>query len=280
MLSLAPWYFAAETDNCAAATLNGTQVVAAASNSIGTAVTMLTSLSHDVHYLMLQFGTAASPSGTNPCALIDLLTDPAGGTSWSVMIACLQAGPGWNPFAPIAYPQSYAFPLWIPAGSSVGLRARTTHTAARNYRCVIHAFGEPSNPAMWWCGTAVEPLGVTTVSSRGTTVTPATGASGTLGAWTSIGMSTYRYGAVQPGWGGVNGTAYKQQEMRLQIGYGSNQLAGSSQWELGTQTAECGRFERAYPIWCDVPSGTTWQARMAADIVSPDAQQIAIYGVY
>lgn len=157
----------------------GTSLIPGTSNSDGSAVTVLPALAHDCEYLVL--GVAGfSVSGGNGSALMDLLVDPGGGTSWSEMITDLLCGytavadyDGSTP--PPSAPLMYHFPIWLPAGTSIGALARCARSSsfAASPRIIAYAAGGNRNPASWWCGQKVETVGTMDPSnSRGQAVTP------------------------------------------------------------------------------------------------------------
>lgn len=276
------FYFANQVDNLTgtpAAALPGTNFTANANNADGTSVSILSALSFDVHYLIVTIG-GISANGANGQCLLDVLTDPAGGTSWGSFIDDLVCGFTPVPSAgitPIAL--RYYFPVFIKSGTSVGIRARTLHTSnITSGRCVMHAYGNPSNSDMWWCGSIIESLGINAASSSGTNVTP--GNSGAFGSWTSVGTTTSaHYGAIQFGLNGTDGTAASL-SYHWQFGYGSTQLPGSPTFYSSTTTNETTtRIGWNSPIWCSIPSGTQMQARATCSGTA-ETTNVAIYGVY
>jgi len=157
----------------------GTQVAAGASNADGTAVTLLPALSHDVEYLRLAMATTKTNDVNNNC-LADILIDPTGGTSWATLIPSLAMTPLTNiqcaAASPIGPSGFYDFPVWIPAGASIGMQARSAAAATPQTLAVIaQAMGGNANPASWWCGQRVTAIGVDAANSRGTSHTPSIG---------------------------------------------------------------------------------------------------------
>lgn len=143
----------------------GTPITCGASNADGTAVTLLPALAHDCEYLWLGIaGTGASNAAS--AALMDLLIDPAGGTSWTSIIDDLLAG--WATGSATFFtgtsvaglPIEYHFPLWLPAGASIGARIRLqSATVPTVTRVMAQVCGGNKNPASWWCGQKVETVG-------------------------------------------------------------------------------------------------------------------------
>ena len=72
----------------AGGTTFGTQVASGVSNADGSAVTILPALGHDAEYLRIVLASTLTVAVDNS-ALMDILIDPAGGTSWSVLIPSL-----------------------------------------------------------------------------------------------------------------------------------------------------------------------------------------------
>lgn len=125
---------------------------------------------------------AGATSATTRNVLMDIGIDPSGGTSFTTIIPYLMCGHAGqhNSGTPIFY----RFPLYIPAGASIG--ARAMGTVATAFYVSLTALGKPSNPDAICCGTKVVSFGETTASATGTTVTAGTTSDG---AWTQLGSA-------------------------------------------------------------------------------------------
>ncbi len=264
-------------------TAYGTALTMGVSGADGSAATLLSALSHDVEYLVLTF-MGFGQFGQNGSTLFDLLIDPAGGTSWSSLIDDLIIGYGGAADFASASNGSYipsktlCFPLWIPAGASLGMRARYAGSSAPSAtpRVVVMAAGGNKNPASWWCGQKVETIGVTaSTSCVGTSVTP--GSSGSFGSWTNLGSATSgRAGAVQWMVQGPGGTSITPASAYCyEFGAGSTRIGPPVY--LGGHTQENTLVFPTGPIFCDIPSGTQLQAKGAASASSPQAFDCAAY---
>jgi hypothetical protein len=277
---LPPWYFSYCTDNQPSTPSqgsHGTSCTPGVSNADGTAVSLIAAISHDVHRLCVHVSNTQT-AGAAYYALLDILIDLAGGSSWSSWIDDLTVGFLGADTTSLNSGVWFDFPIWLPAGASIGAQMRTSHTVAVDARISIWAFGEPSRPDMWWCGQGVETLGVTAASSRGTAVTP--GSSSAYGSWTSVGSTTTRrYGAIQLG---TNGTDASMSAINyhFQIGRGSQPLPGcpiilkgAATTETGATLAPCG------PIWCDIEAGAQLQVRGKASGTA-EVWDCALYGVH
>ncbi len=280
-LILPPWYFANAVDNVTGTPVAndfGTAFTANASNADGTAVSVLSSLAFDAHYLIV--GVAGINSSTNDCnALMDVLSDPAGGTSWGSFIDDLVCGMSPIPSISRGMNTWYHFPVFIKSGTSLGVQAR--NASASNIttgRVTMRAFGNPSRPEMWWCGQKVESLGINAASSKGTNVTP--GDTGAAGTWTTIGTAGGDYGAVQFGVNGSDNNSLSRGYI-WQIGYDSVQLPGSPNFYVGMSAAEESVPREGFNqlINCHVPNGKVMQAKATCSGTN-EVFNAAIYGVY
>lgn len=281
MLLLPDFYFADRVDNYPSTPtlLNGTSVSSGASaNTDGSVVTALSALAFDACLLVVGPGIAgASNTLVNGC--LDVMRDPAGGTSWASFIDDLWSGGHASHVAGGAGSQQFwHFPVFIKAGTSLGFRLRLNIAGPIAGTFQIAAYGNPSHPEMWWCGQGVETIGVTAASSAGTAVTP--GNSGSFGSWTSVGSTTTkRFGAIQMGLG-RNDNSSLAINYHWEMGYGSNRLPGSPTFHNSSTTGEQSQhncFDQL--IRCDILPGTQMQVRGKASGTG-EAYQVAIHGVW
>lgn len=282
-LIVPPFQFAYCTDSLSGTTPTntpGTSVTAGASNADGSAVGILSALAHDAERLVI--GVAGFSGSTIPGnTLLTVLIDPAGGTSWATFIEYLLVGGSRPVGSAQPHPFWYDFPVWIPAGATVGVQARTAHTVdITTGRVVMQAYGGPSRPDAWICGQKVETVGATAASSRGTDITA--GNSGTFGSWTSVGsVTTARYQAVVMGVQGTDGAAANER-FHTEFGYSSVKLPGTPLFHHMNDVSETCMPGSGYGKFyhCDLVAGTQLQARMTANASSPETQNVAMYGVY
>lgn len=283
-LILPPWTFNSVSSNLpstpASSSPLSSAVTSGTSNADGTAVTLLSALAHDVHYLTVGFGEFFN-NASLVNALADILVDPAGGSSWSSFIDDLVCGftraTGFGA-SNASMNQWYCFPVFVKAGSSLGVRVRSNDTVARTGDCTIYAYGDPSRPDMWWCGQKVESLGIDAANSKGADVTG--GANDVYGSWTTIGTSGHPYGALQFGVNASDASAVAR-GYYWQIGYGSTKLPGSPTFYISSNAAEYKNVVGMFgPIWCDIAASTALQARYASSGTAPDVYNCAFYGVY
>lgn len=256
-------------------TTPGTAVTAGASNALGSSVALLTALTHDVEYLTI-IPWAYNGSAVNSRTLIDILIDPAGGSSWATTPLISDLVAGTTPNLGIASVSTYHFPIWLPAGCSIGARARTANTATIGGRIVICARGGPRNPANWWCGQVVTAIGTTPASSSGTAFTA--GSSGAYSAWTNFGSTLpYRTGAIQMGFQGGAITAYNSIFYILEVGENSNRI-GPNFWKQTTTGEAMPSTTNFGPIFCNLAAGTQLQVRGTASGVA-QSLDVAAYAI-
>jgi len=129
------------------------------------------------------YGMAIGFSGGNTAAtvrrnLVDILIDPAGGTSWSVLInnllvnsASLVMGGWW-----------YYFPVYLAAGTAIGSANQSLTASTSALRVFIRVFGKPTRPELVRCGTKIETFGAVTGTTTGTSITPGNAAMGSYTA--------------------------------------------------------------------------------------------------
>lgn len=258
----------------------GTGVTAGANNADDAAVSAIAALTHDVEYLIVAISGFTS-SGFNCSTLLDILIDPAGGTSWAGFIGDLLAG--YNSSFDLngtqgGYLRVYHFPVWVPAGASIGLQARCAHTSTLTGRIVVHAAGGNANPASWWCGQKVESIGIDAANSRGAMHTP--GNAGTFSSWTNFGSALSRQGgAVQWAAQGEGDATFVagSSPYRFEFGIGGSKIGPCSYIGLGS--TEIAVALPNGPVFNQLPSGGQLQARATGSSGTSQAIDVAAYVV-
>lgn len=257
-------------------TMTNTAVTAGASNANGTAVSLLAAVDHDIEFLVISaynFQLTASNGST----MLDILIDPAGGSSWASapLISNLLAGCTINS-SNGAMPMVYFFPIWVKSGTSIGCQARTAHTVGIAGKISIYAFGGNANPGSWWCGSSVEGIGTSAGTSQGTNHTA--GNSGAFSAWTNLGSPLSKpCGALQYGIQGTNtDTTTTAAGYHFEFGVGSTRV-GPTLYR-STNTTEAGAQAIAGPIFSALPAGTQFQVRGTCSGTA-EAIDVAIYAV-
>jgi hypothetical protein len=244
------------------ASVVGVTCTSGTSNADGSAVALFSAaLAHDAEYLRLMISGAMPVSGNNDL-LMDVLIDPAGGTSWTEFIPYLITGAlggtessGNNPSGPSA---RYDFPIWIPAGASLGIRARSAHSVASNLTVAAFAFGGNANPASWWCGQRVTGVGINAASSTGTAHTA--GNSNSFSSWANLGSPLpAAAGALQFAVNGPGGTFYSQNAYQFEFGVGGARI-GAPMFRVLTSN-EVGWLLETGPILKKLPAGSQLQVR-------------------
>jgi hypothetical protein len=161
---------------------------------------------YDVYGIYLCFNNGAT-TNTIRNTLVNIGVDNAGGTSFQTIIPDLIAGSA----APLNIGSGgiwYYFPLYIPAGSSIGIQAGSTTTAS--FSTAVWLYGKPRRPEAVRTGSYVTAFGATRGTSwRGTNITPGTTSEGTL---TQIGSAT-----TKSHWWWQAGFAYADASQTLSV---------------------------------------------------------------
>lgn len=247
-------------------------------NTKGSYAAVLTSgnVSRDVFGLLININSnAVSAAGRD--ALVDIGVDPAGGSSYTVLIPDLLGSCA----APYNIGQGgcwYYFPIWVRSGSSIGARASVNNATVGTLRCSITAFGSPRDHRSARVGTKVQAIGITAASSRGTTVTSGTTAEG---AWTSLGTLTDAAWWWQIGMG-VNDTTMSALSYHadLSVGNASEKTmvienanittTAAEQLNMGPNFVDCQKL---------TPSGSTVYGRLQCSGTADSALSLAAYAM-
>jgi hypothetical protein len=272
-------YYTSNLTGTPPAALVGTNFTFGANSADGATVGVITTpTARDVHRVVISIGGCSTATNDNS-ALVDILRDPAGGTSYTNWIDNLVGGFTATPAAgTIPLSQHYDFPIFLRAGATLAVRARKNGaTAATTGRIVVHLFGDPSRPEQWWCGQGIESLGIDEGTSKGTAHTP--GNSGAFSAYATIGTSTRRYGNLALAINGSDGVMTAV-GYYWQIGIGSAQAPGTPTFYHANSTGEVSaRSSFLHSIPCDIPAGTALRVRGTASGTA-EAHNVAFYGVY
>lgn len=164
----------------------GTQITPAA-GSYGSYTSVISSgnITQDCYGIFINFNTMGAFSSLPSLATIGI--DTAGGTSFTDIIKDLSAAQSANPLVDSCGGHSYYFPIFIPAGSSIGvktcIKSGGNTTTGRVY-AAIAVFGGAQSPEGIKYGQTVKSWGATLSTAMGVTVTLA---NNTTGSWVEIG---------------------------------------------------------------------------------------------
>jgi hypothetical protein len=254
------------------------------SSADGTAVDLFGSaLAHDVEYLRLGF-VAPHPSGGKNDTLATILFDPAGGTSWQVLIPFLSIGGIGTPNSGGAlvaglHGATYDFPVWVPSGSTLGIRIRTATASPPTVYTTAFAFGGNRNPGSWWCGQRVTAIGIVEGDSEGTDFTA--GLSSSFSSWTNFGsVLSADCGALQFAVCGIGGSFYDTAVFQYEFGVAGQRIGPPIIKQI--TGSEVGGSSVVGPLFKSLPSGTQFQARAMTSSASllAASPQVAAYAVH
>jgi hypothetical protein len=248
-------------------------------NTKGSWVTCIASgsVTEDVYGIFIALNGAGVSALAKDC-IVDIGIDPAGGTSFTVVLADLYAGNNGVMNANGGGFITFYFPLFIKSGSTIGARASVNNATVGTVRAKISIFGKPSAPELFKTAAFVRSYGTDAANSRGTAVT--IGASSSEGSWTSIGtIADDNVWHWQLGCG-INENAYQDTTyvVDMAIGDGSNKfmvmenipmIMGDAE-TIGTRIMNNTTYQAA--------NGATIYVRAVSDLVTPDAT--AYFSVY
>lgn len=165
----------------------GLQITAGTSNSEGSWTEIATSsnITADITCFTLWL-VALSGTGDRQM-LIDIGIDPAGGTSYTAIISNIVCGN--MPINQAGLPNygiKFVFPMHIPAGSSVAVRAQGSSGTAQTVYVNMEFWGSPSAPHAFPCASFSETIGTIT-NSQGVSFTPGNVSDG---SWVSLGTTS------------------------------------------------------------------------------------------
>lgn len=212
-------------------------------------------LTQDVYGIWINVNTGSTSATARPIRL-DLGLDPAGGTSYTAKIPNILCGASAALATGMGY--RYYFPLFIKAGTSVGVCAQGIETAT--LRVWAKFYQRPTNPDLVRAGMWAETVG-TLSGADGVSFTP--GNSGTEGSWASLGTSVracwWWQVSCQINNGTITALAYF---IDLAWGDGTNKTMIQENVPLIIPgTAETINFWNAQVGFADVPAGATLYVR-------------------
>lgn len=166
----------------------GTTVTPAQNAKSGAWAQVLTgaNVARDVFLLVVNVNSNSVGAAARD-TILDLGVDPAGGTSYTVLVPDLLvscASPYLGGAGVCGNGLNYIFPIWIKAGSTVAARASINNGTVGTLKINMQVYGSPFDRRNAWCGTKVKAYGITAASSAGTSVTAGTASEG---SWTSLG---------------------------------------------------------------------------------------------
>lgn len=232
-------------------------------------------LVNDVYGIVLWFNAGFTSAGIRDI-LADIGVDPAGGTSYAQL----------NGINNIFVPQAssaimggrwFWFPLFIKAGSSVGVCGQSN--IATTFRCMARFYGRPTKPENEIVGRYTETIGVS--GNGGTPFTCA--ASGGVGTWTSLGVTTRPLWYFQLCAGNNVGTTTANMYF-FDLGFGDGTVANTIEIIKNLPQFVPGTTEAGgNPLSCDgfweVPAGATLYVRGSYSTSSPPTTEAVAIGI-
>lgn len=229
-------------------------------------------VANDVFEIDVCINNIAGSTLARDC-LATLAIDPAGGTAWADIydLLCGQAslvgGVG-------GLGSWFRFPLFIKAGSSIGMRASVNSATLTSIGAFVKLRGKPAEPSLVRAGRYVEQFGINTAASTGVAMTAGTASEG---SWTEIGTIARPLWAFEFGFGmntgAVNNGAFA---VDLSVGDATNKKIILLDHMLNVNSSENASKPQAL-VHARAAAGAKVYARTQA--VFNNTHSIAVYGI-
>lgn len=248
----------------------GAIVVPGVSGAEGSYVQAIAAVAND-SYMIDLFATRYSMATRGRDVVVDVGIDPAGGTSYTILITDVQMSS--------AEGIGYKFPVFIPAGASVALRGAGQDSPVGNsLRVNVKLYQKPSRPEAIRYGYVVDTFGWVS-AARGTAFTP--GASEAEGAWVALsGSLSHDYFAWEVGLGIEDGSnSLRTHYLDLSYGDATNKviILQDAMFRVGTNEDMQKMVALSHAL---VPAGNIIYGRGTQDSTNADVNfSMIAYGV-
>lgn len=247
-------------------------------NTYGSFVTLISGANLTVDCLLLELcvNNVGITTLARDC-VVSFGVDPAGGTNF-VGIADLVVGPA-SGYVSSNVGQggvSFRFPLWIRAGSSIGVAAAVNSTTLTAINVFCRVRGAPSTPQHLYVGTYIDQFGVNLATSSGTAITPGTTSDG---AYVSLGTLTRPAYAWEFGYGISDSTMTSAAiDVDMALGDSTNRKTVIANSPVATSAIETVSKLQALEYAIGAIGDQVW-ARAQSSATPDSANSIAIYGI-
>lgn len=244
----------------------------------GSWVQLFAAQNADTYGVMININSNNGSAASRGTAL-DFGWDEAGGTSYQVRIPDILCG-GAGSYGTPGGGLWYYFPIFIPAGSTIAVRANSTASPAFRVGAVI--MQKPVNPSMVRRGSFVEVLGLGAGENIGTVIVPGTTAEG---AWTLVGTTSKRCWWWQLGVQvSLADTTWGAGVMHFDVGVGDGTAGGTdviitdASYVLTASEALTNTLTSSGVEW-DVPSGSNIYVRAQHSATPDSGYTCTVYGL-
>jgi hypothetical protein len=211
-----------------------------------------------LHITVMQATAATAPRNM----FLDIGIDPAGGTSYVVLLENIVCG---DPYS-AAPAQQWFFPILIPAGSAIAARIRGVSATPGTQKVALRGWGRSSAPETMPVAQFSQTLGVTeTTAVDATAFTPGNAADGT---WASLGATSRDLWWWQLGYQ-IDNATITAEFTYIDLGYGDGTSGGTTTihrlMHSGSTSEYVTPILGTWAIWpasyCPLPAGTTMYVR-------------------
>jgi hypothetical protein len=256
----------------------GTSVIPGASSVEGswTAVASSANIANDVYGIYMQVSGGATSTAIKS-HLLDIGVDPAGGTSYSEVMANIQVG--MSPALNQVGSREYYFPFFIKSGSSVAVRIKGSNATAGTVRVAMRFYGNSSATHLLPVGMFSESFPTSSDSSL--SVTPGNAADG---SWASLGTTTNPLWWWQIGYF-INNTAVTVEYTYLELAWGdsTNKHTIFTVMHAGSTAETCGLFTQTnlLPVaaYKPVPAGGELFVRARCNNAPDTGYAVRVLGI-
>lgn len=232
--------------------------------------------------LVIAMGGAA---GVNTNAIAEILSAPAGTTSYTTFIGGLMMGMNTAATTGAGRYRNYRFDVRVPGNLDYLIRGQTKDTTSRIVRANAKVQGSPSRPDVFFPGVNVDSLGYKLATSLGTCFTPST-LSVTYGSWKTLGITTQHARGLMIAISGPDSSSVGQTTVFSQIGIGNGVTNAKLPGFPAISTTNDGsEFSTQYfhsdmePV--DIPAGSSILIRGWSLVTSAPQDSLAVaYVVY
>ena len=258
---------------------DGVSVTPGYSNVMGSWVDLFGALLNEDSYGIYLRMSDGNTSGVATPFLVDIGVDAAGGTSYSVLIPSL-LGFGFGSMGTVGWRKAiYYFPVFIPKGARVAVRAQTSATSGAVFSVRARVAQKPSRPDLVRCGTFVDVIGADPANSRGTTYSVPSASA--WSPWTSLGSAPRDGWWIAPSYcNDVASMVNNTYGVDIAVGDTTNKRILLPDMKVGHQNAPetCWDMPIDQECFARIPRGTTFYVR-AYDSNTPVANYNAVVHV-
>lgn len=224
----------------------------------------------------------ASVGGANTQAIAEVLTAPAGTTTYTTFIPNILCGQGVAAGGQNGFNALHTFDVEVPSGVDMLIRAQCADTTVRAGRANLIVYGNPSRPDAIDPGVGIESLGADRANTNGTEVLCASLTTTFNQPFVTLGILTERARGVQLS-PSSQSTAVVVGNVGVfwQLGVDQNRLTGVPTISRNCNISEGGAiYFQAGEIPVDIPAGAALTVRGWCSVATATTFPVVAHAVY